>query len=199
MKTLAKNLVFLILLFFACGWLISTYMEVKAARETFTDPAKVPMVDAVVVPGASVYRSGKLSPVLKQRMEAALALAARRPGIKLVLSGHTVPQGYSETKAMREYAVKRGFPAKNVLLDEEGRSTFLTLLNAQKKLKLQRVALVSQGYHLPRALYIARRLGMTGYGLRVETSAAHPSGATAREWFSRVKDFALVRIFRYFH
>ena len=134
MKSLLKNLVFFVALFFAAGWMISKYMEVKAAPETFTDPATVPQVDAVVVPGASVYRSGKLSPVLRQRMEAALALAARRPGIKMVLSGHTVPQGYSETKAMRDYAVKRGFPVKNVILYEEGRSTFLTLLNCQKKL-----------------------------------------------------------------
>jgi vancomycin permeability regulator SanA len=199
MKTLLKNLVFLIVVLFASGLLISKYMEVKAAPETFTDPARVPTVDAVIVPGASVYRSGKLSPVLKQRMEAALALVKRRPGVKLVLSGHTVPQGYSETKAMRDFAVKRGFPPRDVILDEDGRSTFLTLFNGQKKFGLRRVALVSQGYHLPRALYIARRLGMTGYGLRVETNAAHPSGATSREWFSRIKDFALVRIFRYFH
>lgn len=199
MKTLIKNLVFLTVLLFASGLLISKYMEVKAAPETFEDPALVPAIDAVVVPGASVYRSGKLSPVLRQRMESALSLALRRPGTKMVLSGHTVPQGYSETRAMREYAVKRGFPPRDVILDEDGRSTFLTLFNCQKKLGLRRVALVSQGYHLPRALYIARRLGMTGYGLRVETNAAHPSSATAREWFSRIKDFALVRIFRYFH
>ena len=199
MKTFLKNLIALIVVLFAAGWLISNYMEVKAASETFTDPAKVPRVDAVIVPGASVYRSGRLSPVLMQRMDLALDLAAHRPGIKLVLSGHTVPKGYSETKAMRDYAIKHGFPAKNVLLDEEGRSTFLTLLNAQKKLGLRRVALVSQGYHLPRALYIARRLGMQGYGLRVETNAAHPSGGNTREWFSRIKDFTLVRIFRYFH
>lgn len=199
MKTFLKNLVFFVALFFGAGLMISKYMEVKAAPETFTDPANVPQVDAVVVPGASVYRSGKLSPVLKQRMEAALELAARRPDVKMVLSGHTVPQGYSETKAMRDFAVKSGFPARNVILDEDGRSTFLTLFNCQRKFGLRRVALVSQGYHLPRALYIARRLGMTGYGLRVETSAAHPSGATAREWFSRIKDFTLVRVYRYFH
>jgi SanA protein len=199
MKSLVRNLVFLVLLLLVSGWLISTYMEVKAEPETFTDPARIPAIDAVVVPGASVYRSGKLSPVLKQRMESALSLAFKRPGVKLVLSGHTVPQGYSETKAMRDYAVKRGFPPKDVILDEEGRSTFLTLLNCQKKLGLRRVALVSQSYHLPRALYIARRLGMQGYGLRSETSNIHPSGASPREWFSRIKDFTLVRIFRYFH
>jgi SanA protein len=202
MKTFAINLSFLIALFLGAGWFISTYMEVKAEAVIFDAPEKVPEVDAVIVPGASVYRSGKLSPVLERRMETALALAFERPGIKLVLSGTNVPQGYSETKAMRDYAVERGFPLADVLTDEEGRSTFLTLLNCSSVLGLHRVALVSQDYHLPRALYIARRLGMDGYGLRVlreDGTASGDSGWNAREWFSRVKDFTLVRVFRWFH
>jgi SanA protein len=201
MKTLVYNLLFLIAVVWIGGWFISTYMEVKARPEIFDHASDVPRVDAIIVPGASVFRSGKLSPVLQQRMEKALDLAFARPGIKLVLSGTTVPQGYSETKAMREYAVNRGFPAKDVLIDDEGRSTFLTLLNCSQQFGLRRVALVSQDYHLPRALYIARRLGMQGYGLRVQpgSSSGDDSGWNAREWFSRVKDFTLVRVFRYFH
>lgn len=203
MKTFAKNLAFLLALFLGAGWFISAYMEVKASDEIFIEPEKVPEVDAVIVPGASVYRSGQLSPVLERRMETALALAFDRPGIKLVLSGTNVPQGYSETKAMRDYAVDRGFPVEDVLIDNDGRSTFLTLLNASTVFGLQRVALVSQDYHLPRALYIARRLGIQGYGLRVlredESQPPPGSGWNAREWFSRVKDFTLVRVYRWFH
>ncbi len=202
MKTLAKNLAFLLAVFLVAGWFISAYMEVKARPETFDDPALVPEIDAVIVPGASVYRSGKLSPVLERRMETALELAFGRPGVKLVLSGTTVPQGYSETKAMRDYAVARGFPVEDVRVDDAGRSTFLTLLNTGEGFGLRRVALVSQDYHLPRALYIARRLGMQGYGLRVQPEnpgLRTGSGWNAREWFSRVKDFTLVRVFRWFH
>jgi SanA protein len=199
MKTLAKNLAFLVAVLWISGWFISSYMEVKARPEIFDSPEGVPEVDAVIVPGASVYRSGRLSPVLERRMETALALAFDRPRVKLVVSGTTVPQGYSETKAMRDYAVERGFPARRVIVDDEGRSTFLTLLNCKSTFGLRRVALVSQDYHLPRSLYIARRLGMQGYGLRVQPHGAAGSGWNAREWFSRVKDFTLVRVFRYFH
>ena len=113
MKTLAKNLAFLLAIFLVAGWFISTYMEVKARPEIFDDPSLVPDIDAVIVPGASVYRSGKLSPVLERRMETALLLAFGRPGVKLVLSGTTVPQGYSETKAMRDYAVQRASTAED--------------------------------------------------------------------------------------
>jgi SanA protein len=199
MKTLAVNLLLLVAVVLIGGWFISTYMEVKARPEIFESPAEMPDVDAVIVPGASVYRSGKLSPVLERRMDAALGLAFERPGTKLVLSGTTVPQGYSETRAMREYAVGRGFPPGDVLVDDGGRSTFLTLYNCRAVFGFRRVALVSQNYHLPRALYIARRLGLQGYGLRVQPTAGGGSGWNAREWFSRVKDFTLVRVFRYFH
>jgi vancomycin permeability regulator SanA len=80
MKTFAKNLAFLLAVFLVGGWFISTYMEVKARPQTFDDPAMIPEIDAVIVPGASVYRSGKLSPVLERRMKTALSLAFGRPG-----------------------------------------------------------------------------------------------------------------------
>lgn len=196
MAGLVKTLVFMAVLTAVSGWLISNYMEVKAAPETFRSPASVPEVDAVVVPGASVFRSGKLSPVLLRRMDAALALAKGRAGIKMMLSGHSVPNGYSETKAMRDYAVAKGFPGRDILTDDHGRSTFVTLLNCKKMFGLKRIVLVSQGYHLPRALYIARRLGLQGYGLAVEPG--QDNEWHGREWFSRFKDFLLVRIFHFF-
>ena len=199
MKNLAVNLVFLAVVAWVAGWLISSYMEVRARPEIFDDAGLVPDVDAVIVPGASVYRSGQLSPVLERRMETALGLAFDRPGLKLVVSGTNVPDGYSETRAMRDYAIARGLDPANVLIDDGGRSTFLTLLNSRDAFGLTRVAFVSQDYHLPRALYIARRMGMQGYGLRVpRTEAATGSGWNAREWFSRVKDFTLVRVYHWF-
>src|SRR5690606_23747264 len=128
------------------GWFISAYMEARARPEIFGVTTDVPAVDAVIVPGASVYRSGKLSRVLERRMETALELVRARPGLKLVLSGTTVPNGYSETRAMHEYALARGLPPEDILLDDEGRSTFLTLLNCRTRFGLKRVAIVSQAY-----------------------------------------------------
>ena len=197
-KNLALNLVFLIGTVWISAWMISTYMEVKAKPETFFSPDSIPEADAVVVPGASVFRSGQLSPVLLQRMDAALKLAKQRPGIRLVVSGHDVPQGYSETRAMREYALSHGFPGKQLLSDDQGRSTFLTLLNCKNRFGIRKPVIVSQGYHLPRALYIARRLGLKGYGLEVAVGEME-SSRHFREWASRFKDFALVRVYRFFH
>jgi SanA protein len=199
-KVLFSNLLFLIIAFLVSGWLISTYMEVRATPVTYSDPSAIPGdAEAVIVPGASVYRSGRLSPVLQERMEAALEATFERPGILLVLSGTTVPDGYSETRAMRDYALARGFPAEDLRIDDDGRSTFLTLLNARQRFGLDNVIIVSQSYHLPRSLYIARRLGLEAHGLRAEVSPETDVAVrNTREWLSRTKDFALVRVFHYF-
>ncbi len=196
-KNFCINLVFILSVLGVSAWIIGVYMEKKAVLEIFTDPLKIPPVEAVVVPGASVYRSGKLSPVLMERMDAAVAFTLNHPGIKLVLSGHVVPNGYNETKAMEDYAVERGVPQKDVLLDNHGRSTFVTLLNCKKQFKLNTILLVSQNYHLPRGLYITRRLGMKGYGLEINPSLDEEWNG--REWASRFKDFFLVRVFKFFN
>jgi vancomycin permeability regulator SanA len=98
---------------------------------------------------------------------------------------------------MQEYAIAHGVPPNAILTDVRGQSTFLTLLNCKDGFGLDRIALVSHSYHLPRALYIARKLGITAYGRVVQTEDESP--APLREWGGRVKDFFLVRVFRYFH
>ena len=85
----------LALLFITAAWVINAYMLVKTKGHMFTDLEAIPAIEAVIVPGASVYRSGKLSPVLRQRMEGAIRYLASHKGAKLILSGHAIPKGYN--------------------------------------------------------------------------------------------------------
>jgi SanA protein len=181
-----------------CAWVINAYVVVKAKSRMFTDPAAVPLVDAVIVPGASVYRSGKLSPVLRQRMEGALKYLGLRKGAKLVLSGHAIPGGYNETVAMLDYARRNDIPLADILVDEKGRSTYVTLLNFRRSSGIRRILIVSQDYHLPRALYIAQSMGFEASGLIVSEDPGSAS-IPAREYFTRLKDFILLRISRWFN
>ena len=180
------------------AWVINEYVVVKAKPYTFSMGQEIPEVEAVVVPGASVYRSGKLSPVLRQRMETALAFLATRPGAKLILSGHAIPRGYNETLAMVEFARRAEIAPERILVDEKGRSTYVTLLNCRRTWGFRRILVVSQDYHLPRALLIARGLGMEASGLAAAGPAPDP-GFYPREYAGRVKDFLLLRISKYFH
>ena len=180
------------------AWVINEYVVVKTRDHIYPAGAALPPVEAVIVPGASVHRSGQLSPVLKQRMEAALRVLSARPGTKLVLSGFVIPKGYNETQAMADFARKSKVPPEDILLDEKGRSTYVTLLNCRRKWGFRKVLVVSQDYHLPRALYIARNMGMEASGL-VAAEAPSTPRFHLREYAGRVKDFILLRISKYFH
>jgi SanA protein len=180
-----------------CAWVINAYVVVKAKPRMFADPAAAPQVEAVIVPGASVYRSGKLSPVLRQRMDGALKYLGLRKA-KLVLSGHAIPGGYNETVAMLDFARRNAIPAEDILVDERGRSTYVTLLNFRRSSGIRRILIVSQDYHLPRALYIAQSMGFEASGLIVSEGPGAAS-IPAREYFTRLKDFILLRISRWFN
>ncbi len=182
----------LVMIVLVAVWVINAFVVVVTKQQILPSLDDAPGVDAVIVPGASVYRSGKLSPVLQRRMEAGLQFLALDENALLVLSGYAIPQGYNETAAMLEFARKNLVEEKRIRTDEGGRSTYVTLLNCKRRLGLQRVLIVSQDYHLPRALYIARGLGMEAYGFSVEQSPA--SRFHWREYFSRTKDFVLLRV-----
>lgn len=193
-----KTLGVLALMLLVSAWIINAYIVVKTKAHIFTDPAQAPSVEAVIVPGASVYRSGKLSPVLRQRMEGALVFMGLHREAKLFLSGHSIPHGYNETVAMVEFARRRSVPREYILLDEKGRSTYVTLLNFRRAYGNRRILIVSQDYHLPRAVYIARTMGMEASGL-VVSGAPAGSNIPFREYFVRLKDFLLLRISNWFN
>jgi len=191
-----KTLGVLALLIFIAGWVINAYVVVKGQSRIFTDLNKIPPVELVIVPGASVYRSGKLSPVLLQRMRGAIQYISTHKGTKILLSGHAIPHGYNETGPMVEYAKRNQIPSEDIIVDEHGRSTYVTLLNSRRNYYFRRILIVSQEYHLSRALYIAQGLGFESYGLMVTEP---DSSIPIREYFVRVKDFILLRISKYFH
>lgn len=194
-----KSLGILALLLAIGVWLVNAYVVVKAKPRTYPAAEAAPEVDAVIVPGASVYRSGKLSPVLRQRMEGALRYLAAHKGTKLVLSGHAIPHGYSETTAMAEFARANAVPEKDILLDDKGRSTYVTLLNFRRASPLRRILIVSQDYHLPRALYIAGAMGFEASGLVVSGDPSQAGSMPFREYFTRLKDFLLLRVSGWFN
>lgn len=181
-----------------CAWIINAYIVVKTKARIYADAALAPAVEAVIVPGASVYRSGKLSPVLRQRMQGALKFLGSHGETKLFLSGHAIPHGYNETLAMVDYARRHSVPLERILVDEKGRSTYVTLLNFRRAYGVRPILIVSQDYHLPRALYIAQSMGFEASGLIVSEGSG-ASRIPLREYSVRIKDFILLRISKWFN
>lgn len=146
--------------------------------------------DAVIVPGAMVYRDGSLSHILEDRVKRGVELYKNGSAPKLIMSGDHGRRDYDEVAAMKNYAISLGVPSEDIFMDHAGFSTYETLYRARDVFEARRVIIVTQEYHLYRALYVAKSLGLEARG--VAASKQVYSGARARELrevLARNKDF----------
>lgn len=155
--------------------------------------AEAKNADCVLVPGAKVYRSGNLSAVLEDRVKTGISLYKNHSGKKLLLSGDHGQKQYDEVNSMKKYALESNVPLDDIFLDHAGFSTYESMYRAQKVFGVKEVVIVTQTFHLYRAVYIARRLGMDAYGV---SSSLRPyltqNYMDLREIPARFKDFFAV-------
>jgi len=143
-----------------------------------------------VVFGASVYGNGDLSPILEDRVETAIELYRARKVDRILVSGDARHPSYNEPKAMYEYLVNHAVASKDVIVDTSGRSTYETCLRAKEVFGLQRAVLVSQSFHLSRALYIANQLGLDAVGVAGDMKTQEKIDYQGvREWAAEVKAY----------
>jgi SanA protein len=121
-----------------------------------------------VVFGAAVYRDGRLSSILRDRMDTAIALYESGKVEKILVSGDNQSAFYDEPGAMKAYAVQRGVPEEDIHADHGGRRTYDTCYRARDIFQLQRAILVTQAFHLPRALFTCRQLGLDVQGVSAD-------------------------------
>ena len=129
------------------------------------------MQGPALVLGAGVYADGEPSPVLESRLETALALFREGKVGWLLVSGDNRAHNYNEPQAMRKWLIKRGVPVEFVVSDYAGRRTYDSLKRAQAVFGVKRAVLVTSDFHMPRALYLARNMGLDAYGVASSTSS----------------------------
>jgi SanA protein len=143
-----------------------------------------------VVFGASVYGNGDLSPILADRVNTAIELYRAHKVDRILVSGDARHRSYNEPKAMYEYLISHAVAPKDAIVDTSGRSTYETCLRAKEVFGLKRAVLVSQGFHLSRALYIANQLGLDAVGMaggmKTEQEIDYQG---VREWAAELKAF----------
>lgn len=153
---------------------------------------EVPEVyEYAIVPGASVV-NGRLSHMLEDRMKTAVYLYKNGKAKKLLLSGDYESEDYNEVGAMKRYALENGVAEEDILLDYSGFSTYETVSRAKKLFGVNRAVIVTQRYHLYRAIYIGRSFGMDVIG--ADAAIRSYRGQTARnmrEILALDKDFLL--------
>ncbi len=145
--------------------------------------------DCILVLGAGIWAPGKASPMLADRLDTALALWDLGAAEKLLMSGDHGREDYNEVEVMRDQALAHGVDAENVFMDHAGFSTYESMVRAQEVFGCKKLIIVTQSYHLYRALYIARSLGLEAYGVAAE-EVSYPGQfwRDCREVLARVKD-----------
>ena len=136
----------------------------NASPQTFTVD-DVPIKRVAIVFGAEVKPDGSPSTVLRDRVETAAALYKNGKVEKLLMSGDNRFVDYNEPESMRRYAVSLGVPNEAIVLDYAGRRTYDTCYRAKEIFKVDSAILVTQGFHLPRALFLCNAFGVEAIGV----------------------------------
>lgn len=161
-----------------------------AAAEVL-DKSTVP-ADAIVVLGASVYGDGTPSDILADRLEVAADLYAAGAASTIIASGDNGEDHYNESDSMKSYLVKLGVPENKIEVDPEGYDTYSSIYRARYEYGAEKMVIVSQAYHLYRALMISDLLGANSFGVAADKGAYDDQAMySTRDVLARDKDFFL--------
>ena len=186
-KLLRRMICAVLCLCVICGLFVcvaNAYMVGFASKYMLDiDAVSAERFDCVMVLGA---RKG--SPMLDERLQFGLRAFETGCTDRLLMSGDHGTESYDEVNFMKDYAVAKGIEADKVFMDHAGFSTYESMYRARDVFKVEKVLIVTQTYHIYRAVYDARKLGLDAYGYKAER-LEYPLINNLREAAARVKDF----------
>lgn len=169
----------------------------REGRALVRGPAAVRAADAIVVLGAGVRDDGAPSDVLVDRLSTARALYASGVAPRVLVTGDHVGADYDEPRAMQRWLVARGVPSEAIFMDHAGVDTYSSMWRARNVFQVRRAVVVTQAFHLPRALFLGARLGMEVEGVEADRRPYRGAAWLAvRELGSRAKAWLDVAIGR---
>ena len=170
----------------------NAYVLLGAEGESTAVVAEVPHAQVAIVPGALVMPSGKMSPMLAARVRQASALWHAGKVGKILVSGDHHTWAYDEPDTMRKALVADGIPPRDVFEDHAGFDTWATMVRARGIFGVRNAVVVTQGFHMPRALFLADEAGIDATGLTADLQGWGVQGrkSEVREVLSRVKAVA---------
>ncbi|MBQ8815627.1 MAG: YdcF family protein [Lachnospiraceae bacterium] len=177
---------------------INAYVKHVGGKRMLTaeEAAALDDVDCIMVLGCLVKSNGVPSDMLTDRLTRGVELYELGAAPKLLMTGDHGRTDYNEVQAMKDFATDRGIVSSDVFMDHAGFSTYDSVYRARDVFAADRIIIVSQGYHLYRALYIAEKLGVDAYGVAADYHTYR--GQTyrdLREILARVKD-AVITVFK---
>jgi len=170
-KKIIRFLVHLIIYTFLGGFfiigLLRVGMLVQSRSKTYL-PDNVPSAPIALVLGAGLNRDGTPGVVLRDRVETAAELYTLGKVDKLLMSGDNSSEYYNEPGAMQEYALSLGVPAEDIVLDYAGRRTYDSCYRAQAIFSVDQLIVVTQAFHLPRAIFICNAFDINVTGVTAD-------------------------------
>lgn len=155
-------------------------------------------VDAIIVLGAGVKSDGMPCDMLIDRLKIAIEVYNKAPNAKILLSGDHGSKTYNEVKAMKKYVMENSdIDESDIFLDHAGFSTYDTMYRAESIFKVESAIVITNKYHLPRALYIGNSRGIEVYGISSDIrNYMNIDSYKTREKLAQMKDFLYVNIFK---
>ena len=197
MKISVKRLMAFILIIAGLALLATVIINVgiifASRSHVYTDINAIPPRTAVLVLGSQTHGT-RLSPVLQDRVDAAIRIIENRTGEKLILSGDSGGKFYDEVNAMWLYVLANApeIPEENIFLDYAGFSTWESMYRASYIFEVDELIIVTQQFHISRAVIMARSLGINALGYGIYQGRFRGQSLrtwTIREYFARVKAF----------
>ena len=174
---------------------IQTYVKERAAGHilSIAEAEQMSDFDCILVLGCKVKENGVPSDMLADRLAMGVALQQAGVSEKLLMSGDHGQEEYNEVAVMKQYAMDKGVASSDIFMDHAGFSTYDSVYRAKEIFEAKKILIVTQEYHLYRALYVAEELGMEAYGVPADTRTYFgQTKRDVREVLARVKDFFMV-------
>ena len=191
MKKIFKILIVIAIISIILVLSINFYVVGMANKRMIKDNdySSLKNVDCILILGAGIW-GDKPSPMLQDRLDEGVKLYKEGIASKIIMSGDHGREEYDEVNIMKEYAIEQGVPSEDIFMDHAGFSTYESIYRAKEIFDADNIVIVTQEYHLYRALYIAEKLDINAYG--VNSDPRKYSGQTFRELreiLARNKDF----------
>ena len=189
-----KVIIFLVIIIAILGLIvlgINIYVKTSTKNQIIEneDYSNLKDIDCIIILGAGIWGDSP-SPMLQDRLLEGIDLYKKGVSSKIIMSGDHGREEYDEVNVMKKYAIDNGVPSEDIFMDHAGFSSYESIYRAKEIFGVEKVVIVTQKYHLYRALHIANSLGLEAYG--VGADPRQYVGAMyreIREILARNKDF----------
>ncbi len=193
-KKIIKYTIIIMLLIIVTLLSTNIYVKLSTKKRIINNYTNLDNIDCILILGAGV-RNNRPSLMLEDRLQKGLELYNNNVSSKIIVSGDHGRKDYDEVNIMKEYLTQNNVSSSDIFMDHVGFSTYDSIYRPKEIFKAKKIVIVSQEYHLYRALYIADKLGLEAYGVKAEPKEYYGDVLReVREVIARIKDFFKVII-----